>query len=192
MKVNRKYMLEQKRYSLPSMLVTCFILFCSSFFVTGCSSHENLSSISTETESQNDDYVLLKNVDPPEFMERFAIMYSGSTSTNLYWGYSNDSITQGFFWTTSSYPGFKYTILVQSDYFNQTDCLKLKTKYGEYQYTFTKKYPVFIEDGELINQDSGEKVNRLDSDNEYLVIYSSVQKEAYEYILTKGTEIKIE
>lgn len=190
--ISKKQRMGQKKYHLPVTLLVPVILFCLSIFMMGCSFNKTISSPVSETESENLDCVLLKNVEPPHFLERFAILYSGSDSTNINWGYSDDSITQGYFWTTSSYPGFKYTILVQYDFFKFTDNVKLKTKYGEYQYAFDQKYPVFVENGELVNQSSGEKVNKLDANQEHLVIYSSVKKEAYEYILTKGTEIKIE
>lgn len=93
---------------------------------------------------------------------------------------------------TSSYPGFKYTVIIQFDYFKETNSLSLKTKYGQYVYTLDSVYPAFIEDNELVNKNTGDKVNLLDPKTERLAIYNSVTKKVFQYTLKKGTTINIE
>ena len=70
--------------------------------------------------------------------------------------------------------------------------LTLKTKYGQYVYTLDSVYPAFIEDNELVNKNTGDKVNLLDPKTERLAIYNSVTKKVFQYTLKKGTTINIE
>lgn len=184
-------MYHEKRF----VVLSTIIIICCCCNVTGCAivTRKATSAMQDTMEvHESADCVPLSTVQPPEFGKRFAILYSGKDSTDVYWGYTDDSLTNAFFWTTSSYPGFNYTVLVQDDYFTKHDSVSLSTLYGEYVYKFSDQYDVYQETGELINKKTGAKVNVMDPDSERLVIYSSATSVVYEYVLEKGTKIKIE
>ena len=84
------------------------------------------------------------------------------------------------------------TVIIQFNYFKETNTVSLKTKYGQYAYTLDSVYPAFIENNELVNKDTGDKVNLLDPKTERLAIYNSVAEKVFQYTLKKGTTINIE
>ncbi len=183
---------EQNKINLPVMRILLIIQLCAISLCTGCSSvNSNTESVSTVTED-TEDCISLDKIQPPEFMKKFAILYCNNMATDLYWGYAENEITDGYFWTTSSYPGFKYTVIIQFNYFKETNTVSLKTKYGQYVYTLDSVYSAFIENNELVNKDTGDKVNLLDPKTERLAIYNSVAEKVFQYTLKKGTTINIE
>lgn len=191
-KVRQKWTFDLKACFLPLYTTSLLIVFCL-MFLCGCAySQASLESSEVTTDSDNADTVHLEDVEPPKFMQKFAVLYYDDKVLNVKWGWTQDTISEGYFWGVSSYPGFNYTVIIQYSYFEKSDKINLVTKYGKYTYSFVKDYDVYVENGELISKVDGSEVNQLDPDNEHLVIYSSVQNKVFEYKLTEGTKISIE
>lgn len=191
-KVHQKWTFDLKACFLPLYTISLLIVFCLVFLCGCASSQAPLESSEVTTDSDNTDTVPLEDVEPPKFMQKFAVLYYDDKVLNVKWGWTQDTISEGYFWGVSSYPGFNYTVIIQYSYFEKSDKINLVTKYGKYTYSFVKDYDVYVENGELISKVDGSEVNRLDPDNEHLVIYSSVQNKVFEYKLTEGTKISIE
>lgn len=170
-------------------IVLCSILVC----LLGCGQESPIQETENSTNTDViEDTVLLSDVQPPEFMKRFAIMYYGDNSADVMWGWAENRITEIFFWPKSSYPGFGYTVILQYDYFDGSDSITLCTKYGEYTYDLAYKVDVFQESGTLFRRDTGEDLNRLSPFDEQLLIYNSTTNIAYCFNLKRGTKIVIE
>ena len=191
-KVRQKWTFDLKACFLPLYTTSLLIVFCLMFLCGCASSQASLESSEVTTDSDNADTVHLEDVEPPKFMQKFAVLYYDDKVLNVKWGWTQDTISEGYFWGVSSYPGFNYTVIIQYSYFEKSDKINLVTKYGKYTYAFVKDYDVYVENGELISKVDGSEVNQLDPDNEHLVIYSSVQNKVFEYKLTEGTKISIE
>lgn len=189
-----KLIFEQMLPAKHRSSILILILICFVVQLAGCTKASGNSVVTQEVQCDEDseqDTVLLSSVTPPQFGKRFAVLYAGNDSTNVFWGYSA-SITGSFFWADSSYPGFGYTILIQDDYFSKSNSIVLSTLYGTYEYEFVQEYDVFIENGKLISHQSGDEVNQLLVDTEQLAVYSEITHMVYEYKLVKGTKINIE
>lgn len=178
---------KKQEISMCALILVCAVLQAS----CGQGDKDSSTQIAEPTESvcETNDCVPLSSVEPPEFGKLFAIMYSGNDTTDVYWGYTDNNISNACFMTNSSYPGFGYTIMLQDDYFSPYKSVIISTKYGEYTYSFVDKYDVFWENGELTNRETGNAVNQLDYSTERLAVYSSVTNTVCEYKLKKGTKI---
>lgn len=79
------------------MRILLIIQLCAISLCTGCSSvNSNTESVSTVTED-TEDCISLDKIQPPEFMKKFAILYCNNMATDLYWGYAENEITDGYF-----------------------------------------------------------------------------------------------
>lgn len=171
---------------IKKILIICTI----SMLLGGCTQQTESTEINDD-EVRSTEGVLMSSIEPPSFMQRFAVLYYDNQHKDVLWGDTDAQITSGFFWDDSSFPGFNYTILIQVDYFTGANSVELATSYGKYEYEFVSDSPAYVENNTLMRKDTGTNVNKLDPNSETLVIYNSVDRQVYEYKLTEGTQINI-